>query len=204
MKKTVSHLATALAAALILTGCSSPSSTEVAETPEAKPALQINSDGWNCEPALDSASPHGSCALFTFANEDAEPNPEEPDPFAVAQLVCQAGKKPSTMIFYAGSDFTNEMFYKWNPAKYPTLHYSLDQGPRKEIRYDIKAANGRIDPEVFDIDQNPDFVSDLAGATTLQIWVNDYKGVERELRYLVKDSVVSVGTLVAWGLACNF
>jgi hypothetical protein len=122
------------------------------------------------------------------------------------QFICQTGSKPSMAFVLAQSDLRNkDSRYTWNPETNPNFQFSIDQGPRKSMGYDITAANGRIFPDSIDLlDEWPDVMRDIAGAKTLQIWIKDSSGANREIAFNVEGNVSAVANLAAWGYNCKF
>lgn len=193
----------ALISMSLLSGCSTANSTAQnpnQATPSAS-ALYVDSSGWDC----DSSDNYGTCTVATYEGASAKDESNAKD-YAMFQFICMTGSNPTMAFVYAGSALRDEdSRFNWNPETNPTFQYSIDQGPRKSKGYDITAANGRIFPDSIDLlDEWPGVMREIADAKTLQIWITDSTGSEREIAFNVEDSVSAVANLAAWGYNCNF
>jgi hypothetical protein len=123
--------------------------------------------------------------------------------------VCQKAG-PSSLTFQGGplllTHFTNpEADFMWDPKAYSTISISIDQGEKQEISYSTRNMYGVAHPESISLlDNNPNFMRDLAGATTLQVWARDADGVNHEMVFNVENNVARVAELAAKGYACQF
>ena len=200
----ISATALVVVSVSLLTACSNGAS--VSQDPE-QPApsaspLFVDSSGWKC----DSSDTYGSCNVSTYDGASTPEDERVATDFAMFQFICQTGSKPSMAFVLAQSDLrSKESRYTWNPETNPSFQYSIDQGPRQSMGYDITAANGRIFPDSIDLlDEWPGVMREIADAKTLQIWIMDSTGVEREIAFNVEGSVSAVANLAAWGYNCKF
>lgn len=207
MKKSFSKVFVATLALIsvsLLSACSdgiSASQDPVQAAPSAS-ALFVDSSDWDCEPS----DTYGTCNVATYAGASTPQNEGKAKDFAMFQFICQTGAKPSMAFIVAQSDMRDQNTrFTWNPETHPTFQYSIDQAPRKSKGYDITAANGRIFPDSIDLlDEWPGLMREIADAKTLQIWITDSTGSQREIAFNVEDSVSAVANLAAWGYNCKF
>jgi hypothetical protein len=187
-------------------GCSGNSTSELDASPQATPTttpLFVDSSKWDC----DAKDDYGICNVATYNGASTPQEENGATDFAMFQFICMANSEPSQVYVLAGSNLSDpyDSEYTWNPKTHPVFEFSLDQSARKSMGYDITAANGKIIPSGIDLlDEWPGVMRDIAGAKTLQIWINDSTGTEREIAFNVEGSVSAVANLAAWGYNCKF
>jgi hypothetical protein len=125
-------------------------------------------------------------------------------PYSMFLLVCVEANRKAMISFISGDSLVDATKYKWNPERYPSLDYSFDFGTRITADYTIEYPSGSINPERFSLNSNPEFEQYLLSARTLQVWVKDYQGYERELSFVVEGTEEAMSTLDAWGFPCSF
>ncbi len=198
---------------LLLSGCSLNETTLSPEavqspSPEASSRVSeepfIDSSGWDCTPYSDDG--FGSCHVGTYRGASkGGGGVVTAKPYAIIMLVClEENSKADMLYFISGDSLADATKHKWNPDSFPTLEYSIDYGARVTDDYTIQYPSGNIDPEHFAIKSTPEFEQSLLSASTLQLWVKDYQGYERELSFVVEGTGEAMSTLDAWGFPCSF
>jgi hypothetical protein len=198
-------IAIATISALLLSGCTNPL-TDVNEiNPEAaKPKFETS--GWKCYPEGD----YGICVTITYdgASEAGVSDPPVDDvPFGSMTMICWNDSEESMVIVQGGSSWLNNSSsaYTWNPSSYPSLDYSIDEGARTSTGYEISGPYGDVNPDfIYLLRTWPTVMRDIASAKTLQVWLADSTGAEREVDMNVEGSVAAVATLAGWGYGCGF
>jgi hypothetical protein len=199
--------AIAISSALILSGCTSPvtESNEIEQVPQ-ETELQFESLGWDCKPMDD----YGICSTMTFdgASDTGTTETGLPDvPFGHIMMICWQDSRDTMVTVRGGSSFANlfDSQYLWNSVSYPNLTYSIDGGSRTSTAYEISNPLGEIFPDtIFLLREWPNVMRDISSAKTLQIWLTDSTGTERQIDLDVEGSVSAVATLAAWGYGCDF
>jgi hypothetical protein len=197
----------AISSALVLSGCTNPApeSIEVEVAPQ-EAELSFDSAGWNCKPMDDYAY----CAINTFEGAaDAETSDTDfaDVPFGSLLMVCWGDSRPSMVTLRAGSSWGSyfDSTYLWNPVSYPNLTYSIDGGSKTSTGYEISGPLGDINPDtIYLFREWPNVMRDISSAKTLQIWLTDSTGTERQIDLDVEGSVSAVANLAAWGYGCEF
>jgi hypothetical protein len=194
-------------AALVLSGCTTPvpKSNEIEQSPKETQS-SFESSGWNCQPMDEYAF----CSITTFEGASAtgisDANLADA-PFGYLMFVCWGDSRPSMVTLNAGSSWENNLDsqYLWNPVSYPSLSYSLDGGPKTSTAYEITGPYGDINPDIiYLLREWPHVMRDISSAKTLQIWLTDSTGTERQIDLDVEGSVRAVANLAAWGYGCEF
>ena len=163
--------------------------------------LSFESDGWECKP-YDG---WGTCSNFTYEGAHESDSVSSPA-YAALQFICFENSSQSEVYAYGANSLRDDSTrFLFNPDAYPTFSYSIDGDSRKTSNYDIIANTGNVIPDSINLlDEWPEIMRDLAGANTLQIWLNDSDGVGRQLDMSVEGNVSAVATLAAWGFSCTF
>jgi hypothetical protein len=194
-------------AALVLSGCTSavPESNEIAEAPQ-ETQLSFESAGWNCQPMDEYA--YCSNTTFEGASATGTSDSELADvPFGHFMMVCWGDSRPSMVTLNPGSSWESnfDSTYLWNPVSYPNLTYSIDGGSKTSTAYEISGPLGDINPDtIYLFREWPNVMRDISAAKTLQIWLTDSTGTERQIDLDVEGSVSAVANLAAWGYGCDF
>lgn len=212
---------TSVCAALLLTtflttalsGCAleqSASRESARPTPTQTP-LVFDNDPLQClEPSGSRGESVGYCMTMTAQGmgEDYKVG-DIRGPWFQFSWLCQV-TGPSDVSISGGpsllTHFTNpEADFKWDPKLYPTITISIDQGPKRDISYSTRNMYGVSQPDSISLlANNPDFMRDLAGASTLQLWARDADGVNHEMVFNVDGNVSKVAELSAKGYTCEF
>ena len=199
--------AIAISSALILSGCTSPvtESNEIEQVPQ-ETELSFESLGWDCKPMDEYA--YCSNTTFEGASATGTSGTDLADaPFGYLMFVCWGDSRPSMVTLNAGSSWENafDSEFLWNPVSYPTLTYSIDGGSKLSTAYEIAGPLGDINPDtIYLLREWPNVMRDISSAKTLQIWLTDSTGTERQIDLDVEGSVSGVANLAAWGYGCDF
>ena len=189
---------------LLLSGCTSAVSNSSQPAAE-EVAPSFESTGWECTPSED----FGSCATTTFDGASGDLNWDEIEgvPFGGMMIVCWRDSEEALVTVIGGSSLQQNVNtnYLWNPASYPRLDYSIDGAAKKSTAYEITDGYGEPQPDTIVLLRTwPTIMRDIASANTLQIWLADSTGTERQVDINVEGSVGAVATLAGWGYGCGF
>jgi hypothetical protein len=196
---------------LTTVGCAAGPS-QPSPTPTKTP-LNIESTGLGCQESEGAqGSQVGVCNTITASGieQDDFKTGDSKGPWYMLTFVCQTDNSPSDVTIKGGplllTHFTNpEADFQWDPKAYPTIDISIDQEPRREIAYGVRNPYGTYKPgSISLLTSNPEFMRDLAGAKTLQVWARDADGVTHEFALDVENNVERVAELAAWGYNCKF
>ena len=194
--------------ALVLSGCTNPL-PEIAEIEEApqEAELSFESTGWECFP-FDG---YGYCSIVTFdgaSTSDLDDSVVSDVSFGFLMIFClrDDGESLVTVSSGSSSDVWMDSAFLWNPVSYPNLTYSIDGGPKESTAYEISSPwSGEPKPQdIYLLRQWPNVMRDISSAKTLQIWLTDSTGTERQIDLDVEGSVSAVANLAAWGYSCDF
>jgi hypothetical protein len=191
--------------ALVLSGCTSAGSNSLQPATE-EATSSFESTGWECFPVDE----YGLCATVTFngASDVGLNDPPVDDvPFGYMMIICWNNSEESTVTVSSGSSWLNNSSsqYTWNPTTNPSLDYSIDEGARISTGYENTGPYGDVQPEnIYLLRTWPTVMRDIASAKTLQIWLADSTGAERQVDINVEGSVAAVATLAGWGYGSGF